>query len=115
MTAIGRGERQAGDQVPRPVGRGRVEQIVDHLLDPRAVPGDGVRGEGGRDEPAQPGVVGWVELEQRQRPVAAAESATLDADAEPPVAEHLATHAVRGRLVADQWAGNQRPARPTSS
>jgi hypothetical protein len=101
------GRGQAGDQVPGTVGRDPVQEVVDHLLDPRAVPGDGVRSEGGRDEPAQPRVVRWVELEQRQRAVTAAESTTLDAYAEPSVPEHLATHLVRGGLVADQWAGDE--------
>ena len=103
------GRGQARDQVPRPVGGDRVKQVVDHLLDPRAVSGDGVRGEGGGNEPAQSGVIGWVQLEQRQRTVTSAESTALDAYAEAPVPQHLPTHAMGRRLVADQRAADQLP------
>ena len=61
------GEREVADDVGLILGRHRVQRGVDELLDPRPQLVDHLRREGLRHQPAQAGVVGWVDVEDRVR------------------------------------------------
>jgi len=63
-------EREARHQVDRRIWTVRldvVEEIVDHLLDPRLQRFDPAQRERGGDQPAEPGVVGRVDVEHVAR------------------------------------------------
>ena len=106
ITAIGNGEARPATRSHGPSAgcASRRSSITCSIRG--AISRDGVRGEGGGDEPAQPGVVGRVQLQQRHPALTPVER-TLGLDAEPPVPENLATHAVGRGLEADHRAGHQ--------
>ena len=107
ITAIGSGEARPATRSHGPSGRSRVEQAVDHLLDPRAVLADGMGVKAGAtSRRSRCDRAGLARAATADRPPA--EPATLDTYAEASVPEHLSAHVVTRGLVADQGAADQR-------
>ena len=89
------GEREVADDVGYISRRHLLQRVVDERLDPRPKLVDHLRREGLRHQPAQAGVVGWVDVEDRVRAAFLRLGRRL-------LGEHL--HARRRRRIVDLHA-----------
>ena len=105
---------EAGHQVERPGRARRVQQVPGGALDPAGVARHRLRAEGRHREPAQPGVVRRVHLQERQaeRVRVGRLAVGRGAGAEAPIAQDGVAHPVAGADPVAQPGRRQRAAGP---
>src|SRR5262249_28972268 len=93
-------------------GAGPVEEVADGARYPVLVAGDRLRAERGQRQPAQPGVIGRVHLQEGQVELVrfGGGAGVREAHAEAPVAQHPVAYAMARAHPVAQAGGDQRAA-----